>query len=71
MVIKKYIAATENEAIALAKAKLGEDVTMIVNENKVKIKCLNNSALIGSSFKLVCTVDDVLSELLVNIVGGV
>lgn len=44
---------------------------MIVNENKVKIKCLNNSALIGSSFKLVCTVDDVLSELLVNIVGGV
>ena len=46
-------------------------VIITVNENKVKIKCLNNSALIGSSFKLVCTVDDTLSELLVNIVGGV
>ena len=41
------------------------------SENKVKIKCLSNNALIGSSFKLVCTVDDVLSELLINIVGGV
>lgn len=34
MVIKKYIAATENEAIALAKAELDEDVTIMnIKEN--------------------------------------
>ena len=37
MVIKKYIAATENEAIALAKAELGEAVTIMnIKENNPK-----------------------------------
>lgn len=37
MVIKKYIAATENEAIALAKAELGDAVTIMnIKENNPK-----------------------------------
>ena len=41
------------------------------NENKISLKCLNNNALIGSSLKLVCICNDVESELLIEIVGGV
>lgn len=46
-------------------------VILTSSNNKAKLKCLNNKSLIGSSFKLICTVDDISSELLVDIVGGV
>ena len=37
MIIKKYIAATEKEAVSLAKAELGEDVTIMnIKENNPK-----------------------------------
>lgn len=70
--VKTFTAKTDKSVTWSLKLldKQQDFITMIVNENKVKIKCLNNNALIGSSFKLVCTVDDVLSELLINIVGG-
>lgn len=71
--VKTFTAKTDKSVTWSLKLldKQQDFITMIVNENKVKIKCLSNNALIGSSFKLVCTVDDVLSELLINIVGGV
>lgn len=71
--VKTFTAKTDKSVTWSLKLldKQQDFITMIVNENKVKIKCLNNNALIGSSFKLVCTVGDVLSELLINIVGGV
>ena len=46
MIIKKYIAATEKEAVSLAKAELGEDVTIMnIKENlneKKSIRILQN-----------------------------
>lgn len=37
MIIKKYIATTEKEAVSLAKAELGEDVTIMnIKENNPK-----------------------------------
>lgn len=60
MVIKKYIAATENEAIALAKAELGEDVTIMnIKENNPK----GLSKLFKkSSVEVTAAVDDVKKE---------
>lgn len=46
-------------------------IIMTPNGNSVKLKCLINTSLIGSSFKLVCTCNGVESELLIDIVGGV
>ena len=40
MIIRKFIAATEDEAVALAKAELGEDVT-IMNKKEIKPKGLS------------------------------
>lgn len=60
MVIKKYIAATENEAIALAKAELGEDVTIMnikVNNPKGLSKLFKKS-----SVEVTAAVDDVKKE---------
>jgi len=60
VVIKKYIAATENEAIALAKAELGEDVTIMnIKENNPK----GLSKLFKkSSVEVTAAVDDVKKE---------
>ena len=60
MVIKKYIAATENEAIALAKAELGEDVTIMnIKENNPK----GLSKLFKkSSVEVTAAVDDIKKE---------
>ena len=40
MIIKKYIATTEKEAVSLAKAELGEDVTImnIKEKNGISIQ---------------------------------
>ncbi len=46
-------------------------VNLVSDRNTAKVNCLFNKSLIGSAFKLVCTIDGVSSELLVNIVGGV
>lgn len=46
-------------------------ITLTADNNKVKLKCANQKSLIGSSFKLICKVDDSTSELLIKIVGGV
>lgn len=46
-------------------------IVMTPNGNSVKLKCLTNTSLIGSSFKIVCTCNGVESELLIDIVGGV
>ena len=60
MVIKKYIAATENEAIALAKAELGEDVTImnITENNPNRLTKLFKK----SSVEVTAAVDDVKKE---------
>lgn len=70
---KTFTANTDKSVIWSLKLldKQQNFVTMITNENKAKIKCLGNNALIGSSFKLICIVDNISSELLINIVGGV
>lgn len=47
-----------------------DKVTMIITENKVKINIINDSNLVGSSFKLIATVNDINSELLIAITGG-
>lgn len=47
-------------------------VTMTANDNKCKVKCLNNELLIGSNVKLKCAdINGNTGELLIDIVGGV
>lgn len=46
-------------------------VIMTCSNNQCSIKCLNNINLIGSSFKLTATINDVSVDLIVAIVGGV
>ena len=48
-----------------------DKIISTIDGNKIKLKCLSDKTLIGSAFKLVCTVDGVKSELIINIVGGV
>lgn len=47
------------------------NISIVKNGNKVKVKCLNNLSLIGTSFKLVCIIDGEEIEKLIDIVGGV
>ena len=60
MIIKKYIAATEKEAVSLAKAELGEDVTIMnIKENNPK----GLSRLFKkSSVEVTAAIDDVKTE---------
>lgn len=48
-----------------------DNVNMTITNNKVKINILNKELLIGTSFKIVATVDGISNELLITIVGGV
>lgn len=47
------------------------NISIVKKGNKVKVKCLNNLSLIGTSFKLICIIDGEEIEKLINIVGGV
>ena len=60
MIIKKYIATTEKEAVSLAKAELGEDVTIMnIKENNPK----GLSRLFKkSSVEVTAAIDDVKTE---------
>lgn len=42
-----------------------------IGNNQCKIKCLLNNDVIGSSFKLIATANDISQELLINVIGGV
>lgn len=70
---KTFTANTNKEVIwNLKTTETQKDfISISPNGNKVKVKCNKSTILIGTSFKLICTVDDVASELLINIVGGV
>ena len=70
---KTFTANTESEVVwSLELLDIQKDkVISTIDGNKIKLKCLSDKTLIGSAFKLVCTVDGVKSELIINIVGGV
>ena len=60
MIIKKYIATTEKEAVSLAKAELGEDVTIMnIKENNPKglLRLFKKS-----SVEVTAAIDDVKTE---------
>lgn len=70
---KTFTADTESKVEWSLKTLEIQDgyITLTADNNKVKLKCANQKSLIGSSFKLICKVNDSTSELLIKIVGGV
>lgn len=70
---KTFTAATEDAVVfSLVYADMWEGkITMTQTGNKVVVKCANDSAMVGASFKLVATRGISKSEVLVSIIGAV
>lgn len=74
---KTFTANTDNEITIWSKVctTSQEDyivlATDITDGNKCKVKCMGDTSLIGSEFKLQCTDGTNNGELLISIVGGV
>ena len=70
---KTFTAETENEVVfsLVNSALLDGKLTMEQTGNKCVVKCVNDSALVGATFKVKVSRNGVVSELLVDIIGAV
>lgn len=70
---KTFTAETENEVVfsLVNSALLDGKLTMTQTDNKCVVKCANDSALVGATFKVVVAGGGQQSELLVDIIGAV
>ena len=70
---KTFTAETENEVVfsLVNSALLDGKLTMERTGNKCVVKCANDSALVGATFKVVVTGGGQQSELLVDVIGAV
>ena len=70
---KTFTANTENEVVfsLVNSALLDGKLTMEQTGNKCVVKCANDSALVGATFKVRVSRNGVVSELLVDIIGAV
>ena len=70
---KTFTAETENEVVfsLVNSALLDGKLTMEQTGNKCVVKCTNDSALVGATFKVKVSRNGVVSELLVDIIGAV
>lgn len=74
---KTFMANTDNEITIWSKVCTAsqEDYIILTSDindgNKCKVKCMGDTSLIGSEFKLQCTDGTNNGELLISIVGGV
>ena len=70
---KTFTAETENEVVfsLVNSALLDGKLTMAQTGNKCVVKCANDSALVGATFKVVVAGGGQRSELLVDIIGAV
>ena len=70
---KTFTAETEDEVVfsLVNSALLDGKLTMEQTGNKCVVKCANDSALVGATFKVVVTCGGQQSELLVDVIGAV
>jgi hypothetical protein len=70
---KTFTAETENEVVfsLVNSTLLDGKLTMEQTGNKCVVKCANDSALVGATFKVVVTGGGQQSELLVDVIGAV
>ena len=70
---KTFTAETENEVVfsLVNSALLDGKLTMEQTGNKCVVKCVNDSALVGATFKVVVSGGGQQSELLVDVIGAV
>lgn len=70
---KTFTAETENEVVfsLVNSALLDGKLTMEQTDNKCVVKCANDSALVGATFKVVVAGGGARSELLVDVIGAV
>ena len=70
---KTFTAETENEVVfsLVNSALLDGKLTMEQTGNKCVVKCANDSALVGATFKVVVSGGGQQSELLVDVIGAV
>ena len=70
---KTFTAETENEVVfsLVNSALLDGKLTMEQTGNKCVVKCANDSALVGATFKVVVVGGGQQSELLVDVIGAV
>ena len=70
---KTFTAETENEVVfsLVNSALLDGKLTMEQTDNKFVVKCANDSALVGATFKVVVAGGGRQSELLVDVIGAV
>lgn len=70
---KTFTAETENEVVfsLVNSALLDGKLTMEQTGNKCVVKCANDSALVGATFKVVVASGGQRSELLVDVIGAV
>ena len=70
---KTFTAETENEIVfsLVNSALLDGKLTMTQTGNKCVVKCANDSALVGATFKVVVAGGGQQSELLVDVIGAV
>jgi len=70
---KTFAAETENEVVfsLVNSALLDGKLTMTQTGNKCVVKCANDSALVGATFKVVVAGGGQRSELLVDVIGAV
>ncbi len=70
---KTFTAETGNEVVfsLVNSALLDGKLTMEQTGNKCVVKCANDSALVGATFKVRASHNGVVSELLVDIIGAV
>ena len=70
---KTFTAETENEVVfsLIHSALLDGKLAMTQTDNKCVVKCANDSALVGATFKVVVSGGGQQSELLVDIIGAV
>lgn len=70
---KTFTAETENEVVfsLVNSALLDGKLTMTQTDNKCVVKCVNDSALVGATFKVEVAGGGARSELLVDVIGAV
>lgn len=70
---KTFTAETENEVVfsLINSALLDGKLTMEQTGNKCVVKCANDSALVGATFKVEVAGGEARSELLVDVIGAV
>ena len=70
---KTFTAETEDAVVfsLVYSAIMEGKLTLTQNDTKCVVKCANDSALVGSNFKIVATGNGQSSELLVSVIGAV